>query len=55
METIRVASASMPDYSFYLNGLHTCAILLWIHSPAQGILPLKVAYVTLLMAFFLIA
>lgn len=49
------ATTSMPDYYLYHNILHFLALALWISSHDQFLLPFKVAYIALLMAFFLVA
>jgi hypothetical protein len=45
----------MPNYYLYLNILHFFAFALWISSHDQFLLPFKVAYIALLMAFFFVA
>jgi hypothetical protein len=44
----------MLNYSVFLYVIHTSAFLLWISTSATGLLPLKVAYTSILMAFFLV-
>ena len=48
------ASTSMADYSSFLCILHTLAFVLWASTSQTELLFLKLAYITFLMAFYLV-